>query len=134
MNFIQAFNNIKELFDGVDTSVLEKDFAIQVNLVNKDCGGAFYIAYKDGVFAVEPYDYHDRDALVTAMYGDFTRLMTGKLNPEKVLESGKIALEGDRGIAAELIKLIQKPAPAKKAAPVKKATKKPAAKKPAAKK
>ena len=59
MTYINAFEKIKERLAEVTPDKFTSDFAIQVNLINKDCAGAFYIANLDGVFAVEPYDYKD---------------------------------------------------------------------------
>ena len=125
MTYINAFEKIKEKLAKVTTDNFTRDFAIQVNLINKDCGGAFYIANLDGVFSVEPYDYKDNSAMITLMMGDFTKLVEGKLNIEKAIESGKLVFTGDIEAVAQLIKIAppEKKAPAKKA-PAKKTAKK----------
>ena len=74
MNYINAFEKIKEKLNSADTKKFTRDFAIQVNLVNKDCAGAFYVANLGGVFSVEPYDYKDNSAMITLMMGDFTKV------------------------------------------------------------
>ena len=60
MTFIEKFTELKEKYGAVDESKLSESFAIQVEMTDEDCGGKFYVAYVNGVFAVEPYDYHDR--------------------------------------------------------------------------
>ena len=123
MTFFEAFDNIKEKLSKADTSKLNGDFAMQVNMKNKDCGGTYYIAYMNGQLDVQPYDYKDHAVMITAMAGDITKIVEGRLDPVKALESGKIDVEGDLTVAAQFAGIV-KPAPAKK----------PAAKKPAAKK
>jgi len=132
MTYEQAFAKIKEGLKDADTSKLTGNFAIQVDLINKDCAGAFYVSYFDGLLGVEPYDYVDNAARIGIMYGDFNKLVSGKLNVQKAIEAEKITVTGDAAKVEELTTLVKK-APAKKtvkAAPEKKAEeKKPAAKK-----
>lgn len=123
MTFFEAFDNIKEKLSKADTSKLNGDFAMQVNMKNKDCGGTYYIAYMNGQLDVQPYDYKDHAVMITAMAGDIAKIVEGRLDPVKALESGKIDVEGDLTVAAQFAGIV-KPAPAKKAA-----AKKPAAKK-----
>ena len=82
MTYINAFEKIKEKLQKVTSENFTRDFAIQVNLVNKDCAGAFYVANLNGVFSLEPYDYKDNSAMITLMMGDFTKLVEGRLNVE----------------------------------------------------
>ncbi len=123
MTFEQAFLKIKAKFDNADVKKLNKDFAIQVNMTDEDCGGAFYIQSADGKLFVEPYDYHDNTADVTLKRLDLVKILDGKLTVEKALESGKLYVNGnadDLKVAASVIK-----APVKKAAPKKAEAKKP---------
>lgn len=106
MTYINAFEKIKERLSGVTSDKFTRDFAIQVNLVNKDCAGAFYVANLDGVFSVEPYDYKDNSAMITLMMGDFTKLIEGKLSIDKATESGKMEIVGDSGAVAQLFGVV----------------------------
>ena len=126
MTFQEAFEKLKVLIMTTDTSGFEGHFAIQVNLTNKDCGGIFYIEWKDNTLYVEPYDYYDRDVIVSAMAGDLSRILSGRMNPQKALESGKVQTEGNIDVLLTVLNAI-KPAPKK--APAKKATAPVAAKK-----
>ena len=54
MTFIEKFEQIKKKFGKLDTSRVSEDFAVQINLTDEDCGGAFFVAYQDGVAAIEP--------------------------------------------------------------------------------
>lgn len=121
MTFIEAFDKIKAKMPKTAKGT-EGHLAIQVNLIDEDAGGAFYIEATDGKLAIEPYDYRDRDAMFTVLTDDLLKIVTGKLAYDKAVAEGKLFVEGDTERAAEVKKWIAKPA------------KKPAAKKPAAKK
>ncbi len=131
MTYINAFEKIKEKLKDVTSDKFTSDFAIQVNLTNKDCAGAFYIANLNGEFAVEPYDYRDNSAMITLMMGDFTKLIEGKQAIDKAIENGKMEVVGDVGAVAQLFGVV---APVKKVAEKKVTEKKAVAKKEAVKK
>lgn len=119
MTYINAFEKIKEKLQKVTSANFTRDFAIQVNLTNKDCAGAFYIANLDGTFSVEPYDYRDNSAMITLMMGDFTKLVEGKLDIEKAIESNKLEVVGDMDAVVAISGIVpeQKAEQKKKAAP-----------------
>jgi len=126
MNFFEAFENIKKSITKFDSAKFENDFAIQVTMTNKDCGGIFYIEYKDGQLNIEPYNYYDNNVDITSGYADLLKVLSGKL----ALTSVKLNITGDAEILASFISSIEfkteeKPkAPAKKCGTKKCATKK----------
>lgn len=132
MTFQEAFEKLKVQILRADTTGFSGHFAIQVNLTNKDCGGIFYIEWKDNTLYVEPYDYYDRNVIVSAMAGDLSRILEGRMNPQKALESGKLQTEGDAAVLMAVLNAM--PAPAKKPAAKKPVAKKAAEKKTAVKK
>ena len=135
MTFQEAFDKLKVILLTADTTGFSGHFAIQVNLTNKDCGGIFYIEWKDDTLYVEPYDYYDRNVMVSAMAGDLTRILEGRMNPQKALESGKLEIEGDAAVLLALLQAIQPaPKPAKKATEKAEPSKKQPAKKQTAEK
>lgn len=144
MNYQQAFDKIRtKLFGKAKISAKYGDFAIQVEMTNKDCGGIFYLQHKGNDFYVEPYDYYDNNASVSISYLNFSKLVDGRLKLNDAIAKKLIVINGDSEIvnavcavvpeekakveAKKPTKTAAKPA-AKKAEPVKKAT--PEAKKP----
>ncbi len=119
MKFINAFEKIKESLSGYTFKAPENDFAIQITLSNKDCGGTFYIESKEGALSIEPYDYCDNNAAIDIMYGDFTKLCEKKLTVDKAIETEKLRVFGDIDSVKLLIESLSKPEDVKKA-PVKK--------------
>lgn len=134
MEFIAKFEKLKKKLTKVDVSKLSENFAIQVNMTDGDCAGAFYIAYINGIFSVEPYDYHDHTAMITVESTVFEKLIDKKTDIEKAVSDGKAIVEGNTANIKEVIDAIEKPVkktPAKAKAAEKKAPAKTAAKKPA---
>lgn len=139
MTFEQAFKRIKIKFENVDASKL-RDMALQITLSDEDCGGTLYAAVKNGVLAVEPYDYKDNDAVIDVTRAALTSILTGKTSIEKEIEKGNLTVKGnlEKVVSVKDAIVIPKKETVKKTAPkktVKKAVeKKTAEKKTAAKK
>ncbi len=131
MTFIEKFDTLKKKYGTVDESKLTESFAIQIEMTDDDCKGIFYVAYMNGVFAVEPYDYHDRTAAITATSKVLESVLSGKTTPVKAYTDGKLIVDGNLDHALMLVELMKK-VPAKKAA-TKKSTKKAEESKPEAK-
>ncbi len=125
MTFEERFAELKKIVSKKRPK-LGPVFAIQINMTDSDCHGTFYIAYTDGTLRVEPYDYYDHTAMITADSKVLSELLEGTLTPEKAYEEGKIIIDGSLDSAKELTKLCKKPI-VKKASP-KKAAAKPAPK------
>ena len=95
MTFEDKFEKFSLKLDEADKSTISEDFAVQVNLTDEDCGGAFYIAYMDGTFSVEPYDYCDHTAMLTTTADDFQKIISGKLSIDNGIESGRFCVDGN---------------------------------------
>ncbi len=133
MTFIEAFEKVKAATEKSKTEGISGHIAIQVNLCDEDASGIMYIEVADGTLSVEPYDYVDRDAMITVSSKDLVRVLSGRLGYDKAVENGVIAVVGNEEKAAELKKLVvkaERKSCAKKAdatekkAPAKKTTKK----------
>lgn len=122
MTFIDKFNALKKKYGKIDESKLTESFAIQVEMTDEDCGGIFYVAYVNGVFAVEPYDYHDRTAAITVSSKVLESILSCKTDPMDAFFEGKLAVDGNVGHALLLVELMKKE-PVKRA-PCKTAVKK----------
>ncbi len=138
MTFVEKSEQIKKKFGKLDTSKLTENFAVQVNLTDEDCGGAFFVANFDGDVAIEPYDYFDNTAVVNVKSKDLIDAIGGKLDVVGAMMNGTIEVFGNVDHFTQVLSL-KKPA-AKRAAkkveeaveekPVKKTcTRKPCAKK-----
>ena len=132
MTYEELVKAAKDAYCSKDASNIKEHVAIQFN-VTGEAAGIFYLEIKDGQVYVEPYEYYDRDAIVTTDAENLVKMAEGTLGMEAAYFSGKIKAEGNLGKAL-LLKSLSDKAQAKKAAKEKKAATKTAAKKPATKK
>lgn len=108
MTFIEAYEKIRAAMGKSNPAEVEGHLAIQVNLNDEDAQGIMYIEVKDGSLFVEPYDYVDHDAILTASYKDIVRVMSGRLGYDKAIANGVFTVEGNVEKAEELKKLVVK--------------------------
>ena len=134
MTYEKLVQAVKAAFENADASAVKEHVAIQFN-VTGEAEGAFYLEANEGKISVEPYEYYDRDVIVTADGDVLKDIADGKLGLEEAYVTGKIKAEGNLGKALLLkdvkVKKAAKKAPAKKAeakAPAKAAEKKAPAK------
>jgi len=70
-----------------------------LNNITREGAGAFYLEIDNGEVKVEPYEYYDRDVLITSSADNIIKIMNGKLDPVLAFTIGKIKVEGDLGKA-----------------------------------
>lgn len=137
------------VYSKADASEVTGHLAVQFN-VRGQGEGAFYIEVSDGRVDVQPYEYYDRNAIVTVDSEILIEMLDGKLGIDEAYNDNRIQIEGDLGAALLLKKIAVRKVPAKQAAEKeensagkttaekttakKTSTKKPAAKKTTAKK
>lgn len=101
MTYEEIVANVRAAYADVDASHVTEHVAFQFNVTGEG-EGAFYVEIKEGKVYVEPYEYHDRDILVTANADTVIGLANGKIDPVKAYLIGKLKAEGDLGKAAFL--------------------------------
>ena len=65
-----------------------------------------YTSVKDGVLAVEPYEYFDRDAIFICSAETLFKLAEGRLDPSLAFTTGKLKVEGNIDKALRLKQII----------------------------
>ena len=120
MTYEDLVKQVKDIAEATDASKIQEHVAFQFN-IEGEAEGAFYLEIKDGKADVEPYEYHDRDVLITSAADTLLQIMEGKLDPIAAYTLHKIRVDGDLGKALLLKEVVGKKAK-KKAA--KKTTKK----------
>lgn len=78
MTYADMFSKVKGLFMDSDVSDISEHLAFQFNITG-EAEGIFYAEVKDGVLAVEPYEYFDRDAIFICSAETLFKLAEGKL-------------------------------------------------------
>lgn len=105
MTYEQVVAKVKDKFANADASSIDGVKAIQINLEGKNVNGIFYIEVKDHNVNVEPYDYYDRNAIVTVNPTNLLKILDGKLDAVEAYTKGKVTVEGDLGAVMEVINL-----------------------------
>ena len=85
MTYEEFFAEVKEQFQKADVSNVTEHLAYQFNITG-EAEGVFYVEVKDGRLYVEPYDYHDRDAVFTAKAETLKKIAAGEGNIDKALK------------------------------------------------
>lgn len=115
MTYEEIVKEAQKLVSKADASGISEHLAVQYNVTGEG-EGAFYMEVKDGKVEVLPYDYKDRDILVTADGQTILDMMSGKLDVVAAYLTHKISAEGDLGKADILKKLISSAKKAEKTA------------------
>jgi putative sterol carrier protein len=131
LTYEKIFADVKKSLMKADVSKLPREFAIQCNITGEG-EGCFYVAFKEGIFSVEPYDYKDSDARLTADGDTFMKMFSKKITGFEAHDQGKLAFDGDLDAVLTLGGLEPKPnaVAASKKKSGSKSKSKPAAKKP----
>ena len=136
MTFEQAVGRVQAIMENASAEKIG-NVAVQIQFTNSDCKGIMYISTKTGVLDVQGYDYYDCDAAVELVYGDLSKVLTGKLSAANAIARGDIVVSGNPDAFLALAGCAKKaPAkkPAAKKAPANKEVAKPAPQKACAKK
>ena len=95
-----------------DATEVTGHLAVQFN-VRGEGEGAFYIEVSDGKVDIQPYEYYDRNAIVTVNSDTLIEMLDGKLGIDEAYNDNKVQIEGDLGAALLLKKIAVKEAPGK---------------------
>lgn len=124
MTYEKMFSEVQKNFKKAKSTDFTENFAFQFNITG-DGEGIFYAAFKDGVLAVEPFDYKDRDVIFETDGKTIIAIASGKMEPIEAIKSGKLSIDGNHELAKQLMFLINTTkAKTSKAAAPKKATEK----------
>ena len=113
MKYEELVKVLKDNYEQIDASSVKEHIAIQFN-VTGEAAGAFYLEIADGNIHIEPYEYYDRDVLVTVSEDDLIKIFEGKLDFVDAFNSGVLQAEGNLIKALALKDLIEKNAGTKK--------------------
>lgn len=121
MTYEEIVDKVREGFENADAREIFEHLAVQVNIEGEG-HGAFYIEIANRNAIVEPYDYYDRDGLLTADGDTLIAIAEGKLSIIDAIESDKMLAIGNLGKIRMLSKIKLKKTVKK--APPKKSTQK----------
>lgn len=104
MTYEELVVQAKETYGKMDAGNVKEHVAIQFNITG-EAAGAFYLEIKDGQVFIEPYEYYDRDVIVTCSAENLIKMAEGELGMEAAYLTGKIKAEGNLGKALLLKEL-----------------------------
>lgn len=107
MSYADLFYEMKGKFMGADVSDIHEHLAFQFNIEDEAAGGIFYVEVKDGELHVEPYEYHDRDAMFTCAPDVLLKIAEGELDPVEAFTEQKLWVEGNIEKALRLKEIIE---------------------------
>lgn len=96
MTFIEAFEKIKK--SSKKDIVDYKDCAIQVKLIDDDAHGIMYIAVRNSVVHIEPYDYVDNNLIIEILSKDLVRVLSGRLKVDTAFKKGLLKTSNDSDV------------------------------------
>ena len=94
MTYEEVVHIAREVFENADARMIFEHIAIQVNIVGEG-SGVFYIEVADRNICVEPYDYVDRDGLVTTDAQTIVALLNGKTTFEQAMKEKRFTYQGN---------------------------------------
>ncbi len=106
MTYHELFAYIREKFIDKDVSDFKSDAAYQFN-VRGEGEGAFYVAVKNNVLSIEPYEYYDRDVIFELDSKVLIDIADGKIKPVSAFMTGKLKAHGDKVKALEFEKILK---------------------------
>ena len=92
MTYHNLVEKVQTALAKADASKVENHIAVQVN-VTGEAAGAFYMEISEGVLYVAPYNYNDRDALLTGDGAEILNVAEGRITIKDAAESQKIVCE-----------------------------------------
>lgn len=107
MTYYEVFERVKQEVAKYDVSDYRGHLAVQVNITGEG-EGAFYVELADGKINPQPYEYYDRDILITINSGDLLAILNKNLDPVFAFSIGKVKVSGDIGRVLEMKRVIKK--------------------------
>lgn len=107
MTYEEIVEKVRKKFAKADVSAMEGKLAYQFNITGEG-EGIFYAEVKDGKLSIEPYEYHDRDAMFICSADTLFKIIDKKLDPVLAFTTGKLKVEGSIDKALKIKDLLKK--------------------------
>lgn len=107
MTYDELVKQVGAIASKADVSRIQGRIAFQFN-IEGEAAGAFYLLISDGKADVEPYEYYDRDVLITCTADTLLKMVKGRMDPVLAYTTKKIRVDGDLGKALVLKEIVAK--------------------------
>ncbi len=91
MMYERIVARLREVYCGMDASGIDEHVAIQFNIWGEG-HGALYMEIDEGKIRIEPYEYYDRDTIISTDAETLLGIASGKIDPTTY---GDLCVEGD---------------------------------------
>lgn len=95
MTYNEVVERVREVFEYADARNVFEHIAIQVNIIGDEACGIFYFEVAGRQISVEPYDYYDRDGILTTTAATLIDMCDDKITIKEAYEKGLVKFEGD---------------------------------------
>ena len=94
MTYEEVVHAARDAYENADARHIFEHIAVQVNVTGEG-EGIFYIEVAERSICVEPYDYYDRDAILTLSGDTVVALANSDIRFEDAVEQGLVRIEGN---------------------------------------
>ena len=105
MTYEELVQNIRDIYTNADAGNVKEHVAIQCN-IEGEAEGALYIEFSEGNIDVQPYEYYDRDAILTLSAANLLEIAAGKKDLLEAYHANEVSVWGDLDKVVEMKKVI----------------------------
>ena len=105
MTYEELVQNIRDIYTNADAGNVKEHVAIQCN-IEGEAEGALYIEFSEGNIDVQPYEYYDRDAILTLSAASLWEIAAGKKDLLEAYHANEVSVWGDLDKVVEMKKVI----------------------------
>ena len=105
MTYEELVQSVKNVYANADAGNVKEHVAIQCN-IEGEAEGALYIEFSEGNIDVQPYEYYDRDAILTLSAANLLEIAAGKKDLLEAYHANEVSVWGDLDKVVEMKKVI----------------------------
>ena len=105
MTYEELVQSVKDIYANADAGNVKEHVAIQCN-IEGEAEGALYIEFSEGNIDVQPYEYYDRDAILTLSAANLLEIAAGKKDLLEAYHANDVSVWGDLDKVVEMKKVI----------------------------
>lgn len=105
MTYEELVQSVKDIYANADAGNVKEHVAIQCN-IEGEAEGALYIEFSEGNIDVQPYEYYDRDAILTLSAANLLEIAAGKKDLLEAYHANEVSVWGDLDKVVEMKKVL----------------------------
>lgn len=105
MTYEELVQSVKNVYANADAGNVKEHVAIQCN-IEGEAEGALYIEFSEGNIDVQPYEYYDRDVILTLSAANLLEIAAGKKDLLEAYHANEVSVWGDLDKVVEMKKVI----------------------------